>query len=245
MVGTDKASQDKAGQPLSRDNTLRIFIGYDPNETVAYHVLCHSILKRSSIPVQFTPVNKRNIKVFTRDKEDGSTEFSFSRFLTPYLSDYIGHSLFMDCDMLVLCDIAELLEYREFDKAVHVVKHDYTPKEGKKFLGNTQHVYPKKNWSSLMLFNNYNAACKRLTPAAVNEETGKYLHQFEWCPEDRVGSLPKEYNHLVGEYDENPSAKIVHFTLGTPCFRGYENQEFAWAWFAEREDMIDYNRSTC
>lgn len=219
---------------------LRIFIGYDPAETVAYHVLCHSILARSSIPVSFTPINKANIADFDRGMEDGSTQFSFSRFLTPWLSRYRGVSLFMDCDMLVRCDIAEILKHRELYKAVHVVKHDYVPKEGLKFLGNKQHAYPKKNWSSLMLFNNFNSACQNLTPEAVNTKSGKYLHQFEWCPEERVGELPAEFNHLVGEYEPNPSAKIVHYTLGTPCFKGYEEQEFAFEWFQEREAMLKH-----
>jgi hypothetical protein len=220
---------------------LNIFIGYDPAETVAYHVLCHSILRHSSGPVAFTPINKRNIPEFNRGKEDGSTEFSFSRFLTPWLCGTNTISLFMDCDMLVRDDIYKILEHRDFKKDVMVVKHDYTPKPGKKFLGNTQHVYPKKNWSSVMLFNNMNYPVRKLTPDVVNKASGKYLHQFEWTEEGRIGELPKEWNHLVGEYDPNPDAKIVHFTLGTPCFKGYENQEFADEWFAEKELMLHAN----
>lgn len=219
---------------------IRIFIGYDPAETVAYHVLCHSILKRSSVPVSFTPINKRNIQEFNRGKEDGSTEFSFSRFLTPYLSGYTGQSIFMDCDMLVLCDIAEILEHCDLHHDVFVVKHDYTPKPGIKFLGNTQHVYPKKNWSSVMLFNNFASGCKRLTPEVVNKESGAFLHQFKWTNESRIGELPVEWNHLVGEYEPNPSAKIVHYTLGTPCFAGYENQEYAAEWFEEYHSMLEH-----
>jgi len=116
---------------------MKIMIGFDPAETVAYHVLCNSILRQSSGPVQFIPVNKRNIPQFSRGKEDGSTEFSFSRFLTPYLAGYYGHALFMDCDMLVLGDIYSILDHADLHHDVFVVKHDYIPKEGKKFLGNT------------------------------------------------------------------------------------------------------------
>jgi len=221
-----------------KGETFKIFIGYDPAETIAYHVLCHSILARSSIPVSFTPINKNNIPSFTRGIEDGSTEFSFSRFLTPWLSGFKGKSLFMDCDMIVLCDIAEILEHHDPFAAVQVVKHDYVSTCKTKFLGNIQHEYPKKNWSSVMLFNNYNAACCRLSPDKVNTESGKYLHQFEWCPEDRVMELPVEFNHLVGEYPENPDAKIIHFTLGTPCFKGYTEQEYANEWFKERDAML-------
>lgn len=216
---------------------LRVFIGYDPNETVAYHVCCHSILSRSSVPVQFTPINKRNIPEFDRGIEDGSTEFSFSRFLTPYLADHVGQAIFMDCDMLVRCDLSEILKEVDSSNDVHVVKHDYEPKAGKKFLGATQHVYPKKNWSSVMVFNCYTAPCRRLTPDYVNKASGANLHQFGWTSYKRVGELDPAWNHLVGEYEPNPDAKIVHFTLGTPCFKGYDKQEFADEWFAELEAM--------
>jgi hypothetical protein len=216
---------------------LKIFIGYDPAETVAYHVLCHSILRQASCPVSFTPINKRNIPEFQRGKEDGSTEFSFSRFLVPYLSGYVGQSIFMDCDMLVRGDIAEILNQCDFRHDVFVVKHDYVPKAGLKFLGQTQHVYPRKNWSSVMVFNNFASACKRLTPEVVNKASGAFLHQFQWCNDDRIGDLTVEWNHLVGEYPSNKHARIIHYTLGTPCFAGYENQEWAKEWFEEYDLM--------
>jgi len=214
---------------------LRIFIGYDQNETVAYHVLCHSILRQASGPVALIPINKRNIPEFTRGIEDGSTEFSFSRFLTPYLAGYQGQAIFMDSDMLVRGDIYKVLEYIDLKHDVFVVKHNYAPKEGKKFLGNTQHVYPKKNWSSFIVFNCSAQGCKKLSPSIVNNAKGKYLHQFEWA--ETIGDLPLEFNHLVGEYKENPDALVAHFTLGAPCFKGYENQEFADEWVDEKAKM--------
>ena len=220
---------------------ITICIGFDPAETVAYHVLCQSIRAGSSQPVRFIPINKANIPEFTRGIEDGSTQFSFSRFLTPFLSGYVGQSIFMDSDMIVRCDIAEIFKHCDTGHDVFVVKHNYTPKEGKKFLGNIQHVYPKKNWSSMMVFNNFAQACRRLTPEVVNTASGKYLHQFEWSSDERIGELPAEWNHLVGEYAPNPDAKIVHYTLGTPCFAGYEDQEFAIEWFAERERMLAHD----
>lgn len=206
---------------------------------MAYHVLCHSILSRSSQPVRFIPINRRNIPEFTRGMEDGSTQFSFSRFLTPYLCNYRGQALFLDCDMIVRCDIADVFDYADDWHDVFVVKHDYVPKTESKFLGNKQHVYPKKNWSSVMLFNN--GKCRALTPETVNMNSGKWLHQFEWTSDVRIGELPIEYNHLVGEYEENPDAKIVHFTLGTPCFTGYEFQEFGREWRDEREAMLAHD----
>lgn len=201
--------------------------------------MCHSILRHASGPVSLTPINKRNIPEFTRGIEDGSTEFSFSRFLTPYLAEYSGIAIFMDCDMLVRCDIYDLLaDLNPFD-AVSVVKHDYTPKPEKKFLGNTQHIYPRKNWSSLMVFNCSSPSACNLTPHTVNTASGAYLHQLMWVDSgDGIGQLESSYNHLVGEYPPNPDAKIVHFTLGTPCFKGFEDQEFADEWFAEREIML-------
>jgi hypothetical protein len=215
---------------------LKIFIGYDPAETVAYHVLCHSILRQASGPVSFTPINKANIPEFTRGIEDGSTEFSFSRFLTPYLADYRGQAIFMDCDMLVRGDIYDVLDHVDGSSDVFCVKHEYEPIGGLKFLGNVQYKYPKKNWSSFMVFNCGSEGSKRLTPEIVNSESGKYLHQFLWS--GNIGTLPAEWNHLVGEYKENPEARVVHYTLGTPCFKGYEVQEWAKEWYDEKELML-------
>lgn len=206
---------------------LRVFVGFDERETVAYHVLCNSILRQSSVPVCFIPVNRKNIKAFERPRE-GSTDFSFSRFLVPWLCNYEGHAIFMDCDMLVRCDIAELIKFIDIFKTVSVVKHDYKTKHSSKFLGNKNEDYPCKNWSSLMIFNNHH--CKTLTPSVVNTASGAYLHRFEWCGLDQVGSIPVEYNHLVGELEPNSNAKIVHYTLGTPCFKEYSDCEFADEW---------------
>ena len=210
---------------------LKIFIGYDSREPVAYHVLCHSILRQASKPVQFIPINKNNISEFTRGMEDGSTEFSFSRFLTPYLAGYKGQAIFMDCDMLVRGDIYDVLEHVDTEHDVFVVKHFYEPVGGLKFLDNVQYKYPKKNWSSFMVFNCGKDNCKRLSPDVVNKESGKYLHQFLWT--GSIKALPVEWNHLVGEYDKNPDARVIHFTLGTPCFEGYQGQEWANEWEQE------------
>ena len=154
---------------------IRIFIGFDERETVAWHVLTHSILARSSMPVAFTPLALNNLKsVFTRQREAlQSTDFSVSRFLTPYLSGYSGWSIFMDCDMLMLDDIASLYALRDERYAVLVVKHDHVPRESVKFLGEPQSKYGKKNWSSVMLLNN--ARCRALSPEFVNTASGLWL----------------------------------------------------------------------
>lgn len=212
---------------------LKIFIGYDPNEVAAYHVLAHSIIRHATEPVSITPLKLDYLPMHRKRDPKQSTEFAFSRFLVPHLSGYEGVSLFLDCDMLCRWDVKELFDMMDFSKDVMVVKHDYTPKTKTKFLDQEQTVYKMKNWSSVMLFNN--KQCRDLTPETVNYHTGLWLHQFHWTDADGIGELPKEWNHLVGEYDNNPNAKLIHFTLGGPYFTGYEHCEYALEWFDELE----------
>jgi hypothetical protein len=218
---------------------LRIFIGYDPEETVAWHTLAHSILARASVPVAFAPVARTQLRgVYARERGPAeSTEFAISRFLVPYLSGYEGWSLFMDCDMLCRADIAALWSFTEAqaDKAVLVCRHDYVPKTERKFLDQPQTRYARKNWSSVMLFNN--ARCRALTPEYVNRAGGLDLHRFAWLADEEIGSLPLEWNWLVGEYPYNPDAKIVHFTIGGPWFDEYRDCDYAAEWFEEHRRM--------
>jgi len=218
---------------------IQVFIGYDPREAVAYNVLAHSIQARASEPVSIAPLMLSQLKtVLTRERHPlQSTDFSFSRFLTPYLSDYGGWSVFMDCDMLVLKDIAELWKLRDDRYAVMVVKHDHVPKESVKFLGEPQSKYEKKNWSSVMLFNN--ARCRALTPDYVNRASGLELHQFKWLDSDGlIGALPDAWNHLVGYNPPRRDAALVHYTLGGPYFPEYAGCEYAKAWRAEQDAML-------
>ena len=218
---------------------IKIFIGYDRNEIVAYHTLCQSILDHCSRPVQFMPLNLENLSgIFTRERNPlQSTEFSFSRFLVPYLSGYQGWSIFLDCDMLAKADFAELISLQDETKAVMVCKHDYVPQEEVKFLGQVQTKYEKKNWSRVMLFNNQK--CKALSPEYVNSATGLELHQFKWLEsEDLIGSLPLEWNWLVGEYEKNDAAKLYHFTVGGPYFDEYKNCDYAADWFKIRDKIL-------
>lgn len=218
---------------------LEIMIGYDSREVVAWHVCAHSIMSRASGPVSIIPISLSTLDgIYIREPNSGqSTEFTFSRFLTPYLAKQNMTSIFMDSDMLVLCDIYELVEQakRQPYSDVLVVKHDYTPKTSEKFLGQKQTNYPCKNWSSLMVFNGYRSATKRLTPDYVNKASPMDLHQFKWA--EAVGDLPIEYNHLVGEYEYNSDAKIVHYTLGTPCFDEFSNSQYSGEWRDEFNDM--------
>ena len=211
---------------------IKIFIGYDEGEKIAFHVLAESIRKQSSEPISITPIDLNTLRNhFIRDKQSNqSTEFAFSRFMVPYLSNYEGWSIFMDCDMLLRTDINELWKLRDDDYAVMCVKHNYEPKQDVKFRGAKNEKFPKKNWSSLMLMNN--AKCKLLTPEYVRTASGLELHQFKWLESERdIGAIPKTWNWLVGEYEYNPLANNVHFTLGGPYFYDYVNCDYSKEWF--------------
>lgn len=218
---------------------IRVFIGYDPREAVAFSVLSHSIHARASEPVAIAPLMLSELRETLRRPREPlqSTDFSFSRFLTPWLCDYRGWAVFMDCDMLMRDDIARLWALRDERYAVQVVKHQHVPKEQTKFLGEAQTRYQKKNWSSVMLMNC--ERCGALTPEYVNTASGLQLHQFHWLEsEDLIGSLPPRWNHLVGYDAPRPDAALVHFTIGGPYFHEYRHCEFADEWFAERDAML-------
>ena len=218
---------------------FNIFIGYDPREAVAFHTLSHSILRRSSIPLSIAPLVQSQLKGLYRRARGPteSTEFSMTRFLVPALSEYRGWSLFMDCDMLCRVDISGLVQEleKQAGKAVLVCKHDYVPKTERKFLDQVQTKYARKNWSSLMLFNN--ERCRSLSVDYVNTASGLELHRFSWIDDDAIGELPLEWNWLVGEYAYNPHAKIVHFTIGGPYFDAYRDCDYSQEWFAEFDSM--------
>ena len=218
---------------------VRVFIGYDSREAVAFDVLAHSIQRHASEPVSVTPVKLDQLEgIFRRDRNPlQSTEFSFSRFLVPYLCGYQGWAIFMDCDMLMRGDIAALWALRDERFAVQVVKHMHVPKEEIKFLGAVQTKYEKKNWSSVMLMNC--ALCTALTPEYVNTATGLQLHQFKWLEGDQlIGSIPAEWNHLVGFDPPRPDASLVHFTIGGPYFEEYADCEYSGEWKREYELML-------
>ncbi len=220
---------------------IPIFIGYDSKVKIAYHVLAESILRNSSTPVTISPINLSNLKnIYTRKQDPlASTEFSFSRFLVPHLMNYNGWAIFMDSDMMMLSDITELWNLRKEDYAIQVCKHEYTPSSKNKFLGNNQTIYAKKNWSSLMLMNC--SKCKTLTPEYVNTRSGLELHQFKWLDENLIGSIPLEWNWLVGEYPYKKDVHNVHFTEGGPYFKDYKNTEYANEWFKVYDDVIKIN----
>src|SRR5688572_4667817 len=176
--------------------------------------------------------------VFHRERNPlQSTEFSFSRFLVPWMCGYQGWAVFMDCDMLMMDDVATLWNLRDDRYAVQVVKHVHVPKEDVKFLGAVQTKYQKKNWSSVMLLNC--SRCRALTPELVNTASGLQLHQFKWLEGDElIGEIPNRWSHLVGYDAPRPDASLVHYTIGGPYFAEYRDCEYAQQWWNEREDML-------
>ena len=219
---------------------IRIFIGYDKMEPAAYHVLSHSIMRRATEPVSISPIKIELLKnLYRRPRASNhSTEFSLSRFLVPYLCDYQGWAIFMDCDMLCLDDISKLWALRDERFSVQVCRHDYEPRSRSKMLGSEQTFYEKKNWSSLMLLNCME--CSALTPAYVNAASGLELHQFKWLSgDDRIGALPYRWNWLAGEYEHHNDVSIVHYTLGGPWWSQYVDCDYAKPWHAERKMMTE------
>lgn len=234
----------------SNAKPFKIFIGYDPREDIAYEVCRYSILNRSSIPVEIIPIKQSHLRekgVYWRERGKlESTEFSFTRFLTPYLANYDGWALFIDCDFLYLDDVKKLVDLIDEKYVIMCVQHDYTPKETMKMDGAIQTVYPRKNWSSMVLYNCGHFKNKVLTPEVVNSQTGAYLHRFMWLDDDEIGSVHFVWNFLVGhnmvvENDANTYPKALHYTLGGPWFEAWKNCEFADKWFNELEE---YKKAT-
>lgn len=187
---------------------------------------------KANMPLSITPLRLNNLKnIFDRPRESTQlTDFSFTRFLVPYLCQFYGSAIYIDGDMLIREDIANLWKLKNENLAVSVVKHpEY--KGAHTLLGTTIQSFPRFNWSSVMLFNN--AKCFALTPEYLMTVDFHQLHQFRWLASDEeLGDLPSKWNHLVQYYSPNPNAALVHWTLGGPYLGGdYEKTEFAEEWF--------------
>lgn len=230
---------------MTTDNTIpNIYIGYDSREDQAYRVLRESILDYTSAPVNIIPLKQgrlRDINFYRRsyyvsgdgiklddtDRKPFSTEFSFTRFLVPFLNMHRGTALFMDCDMLVRSDIMEVFDIpkRSERKALWCVKHDYNPKSTIKMDGQVQQQYSRKNWSSFMLWSCSHPDHKNLTIDDVNLKTGWYLHNFQWLDDKDIGEIDQAWNWLDGHSDDTLDAKNVHFTSGGPWFKEWEPKQ--------------------
>ena len=212
-------------------NSLTLVVGFDQREAISYHTFCQSVLEKASIPVRFIPLAENTLGFYKERHANISNRFVFSRFLTPYLADYQGMAVFADGDMVCQTDIAELSALFDPDKAVQLVQHNYQTKAARKYLNNTNVNYPRKNWSSLVVFNCAHPSNRILTPAYIEEKDGAHLHRFGWLRDEEIGALPLEWNWLATEYEDNPKAKIIHYTLGTPCFQEYQDAAMADDWW--------------
>jgi len=210
---------------------IRIITGFDQREAVAFHTFYQSIISNSSTPVQITPLAINTLREYRETHSDGSNAFTYSRFLTPYLCNFEGWAIFADGDMVCQADITELWNLRDESKAVQVVQHDYETKQTIKYFDQPNANYPRKNWSSVILWNCAHPAHRLLTPAFVAGSTGAFLHRFSWLQNEQIGSLPKEWNWLAIEYEDNSKAKLVHYTLGTPCFKKYAQTAMSEHWW--------------
>lgn len=213
---------------------IPIFIGYDPREAVAYHVCANSIVRHASCAVAIIPLALNLLSDYTETHTDGSNQFIYSRFLVPHLMDYTGHAIFIDGDMIVCSDIAELWSWRQQQYDVQVVKHNYETCMTEKYLGSKNENYPRKNWSSVIIWNCESTANKQLTPEFVQQSTGAELHRFTWIRDEQIGELPAEWNWLPDEYGPNCNADLLHYTLGAPCFHDFATTPMADDWHHER-----------
>ena len=222
---------------------MKVFVGYDPREDIAYQVCKHSILSKQPDAEVHPLVQKelRDAGWYTRPIDKlASTEFTFTRFLVPELANFKGWALFMDCDMILTTDIKELFDQANDEYAVMCVQHDYTPKEGMKMDGQKQTIYPRKNWSSVVLFNCAHPSNAKLTQDLVNnpELNGAYFHRFSWLKDEEIGELDHTWNYLVGVYDDIETPKLIHYTEGGPWFENYRDCEFNHLWKKELYDMF-------
>jgi hypothetical protein len=223
---------------------LKVYVGYDTREHIAWEVCRFSLLRHASAPLEIYPLKQaalRELGLYTRGPDRAATEFSLTRFLTPYIAAHDGWTIFVDCDFLFTGDIFEVLHGRDGGKAVHVVKHDYVPRSTVKMDGRTQTPYARKNWSSFMLFNSAHPRVKALTPEVVNREAPSFLHRFEWVGDDAlIGELPRGWNFLEGEYPkpaETPRA--IHYTNGGPWFPNKQDVDYGGLWRAERDLYLE------
>ena len=229
------------------NNDFRVYIGYDTREDMAYQV-CKFSIEQHSPNAKVYPLKQSTLRDqgwYHRGNDKlASTEFTFTRFLVPELANFDGWAVFMDCDMLLTTDIAELFAQADDTKAIMCVQHNYEPKEGIKMDGQVQTVYPRKNWSSMMLINCGHPANKRLTMDLVNEPeiNGAYLHRFSWLEsDDLIGEISPEWNWLVGHYKEpkDGTPKLLHYTEGGPWFENYRHCQYNQLWKHELQEMMN------
>jgi hypothetical protein len=227
-------------------NRHAIYVGWDSQQPLAYDVCRHSLMRHASSPPEVVPLHQQELRERTLywRKEDplASTEFTYTRFLVPHLARYEGWALFMDSDFLVTADIGDLFAQADERYALLCVQHDYRPSESVKMDGAVQTSYPRKNWSSLVLWNCGHPANRVVTPEIVNRETGSFLHRFQWLDDALIGALPGTWNWLEG-WNEMPATGApngIHFTRGGPWYENWGDVAYADLW---REEQAMLRRS--
>ncbi len=222
---------------------FRIYVGWDSREDIAYQVCRHSIEAHASVPVDVMPIKQQGLRqrgLYRREPDKlAATEFTYTRFLVPHLAGYDGWALFCDCDFLWLADIKQLIDLIDDRYAVMCVHHDHRPSESWKMDGRRQTLYPRKNWSSMVLYNCAHPDNAVLTPDLINRETGAFLHRFQWLDDAVIGAVPETWNWLEGwcRRPEVGHPNVVHFTRGGPWFDDWKNVEFADLWLAEERAL--------
>lgn len=210
---------------------IRIFTGFDAREAAGWHAFAQSVIEKTSGAVSITPLGG------SEGQRDGTNAFAYSRFLVPYFCEFRGFALWVDgADMLMRGDLAELWAQRCAWNAVSVVKHAYETKHARKYVGTEMESenadYPRKNWSSVMLWDCGHYLNRCLTPEYVAQHDGAHLHRLAWLPDERIGELEPEWNWLADEYGENEQAKLLHWTAGMPGFYHYRDAPHAQEWRA-------------
>jgi lipopolysaccharide biosynthesis glycosyltransferase len=213
---------------------ITVFVGYDSREAIAYHTCVNSIIRLSSQPVSIVPLALNLLSDYVETHTDASNTFVYSRFLVPHLMNYQGQAIYIDGDMILRDDIANLWKLYDPTRSVQVVKHNYQTRSTVKYLGNPNESFPRKNWSSVILWNCAAEEHRILTPEFVAQKPGSYLHRFSWVNDNNIGALPIEWNWLPDEFGANLEAKLLHYTLGTPCFNDYATAPQAEDWHKER-----------
>ena len=216
-----------------------IVVGFDQREAVAYHTFTQSVIEKSTVPVRFLPLSINSLSDYNEKHKDGSNDFIYSRFLVPHLMSFKGWAIYADGDMVCLEDIKKLWDLRDKNYAIQVVKHNYKTKIEEKYWGNKNENYPRKNWSSLILWNCEHEAHKILSPDFIEKQSGAFLHRFSWIKDEEIGELEKEWNWLALEYEEKKDINLIHYTIGTPCFKEYSDKSLSSFWKKSFTNMLD------
>lgn len=237
---------------------MKVYIGYDAVEDAAVQVAYGSLMSTATYgPHSVTLLKQEDLcarGLYTRPEETRngqrfdvrsqapcSTAFSLTRFLVPII-ELRGFALFTDCDMVFREDPTEAMYQAtasQPDKAVWVVKHNHAGTEGTKMCGLAQTQYPRKNWSSVVLWNCEHPANRRLTLDDVNHRPGAWLHRFGWLEDDEIGELDPRWNQLIGVQPNDtirPDEGILHYTLGGPWFKDWQPQPFDDLWLRLAEE---------